>query len=86
MGNSKNKTPKSTSGSTNDDSAEAAAMVTAAPPPPAPLLAIAMADPNAIDNVKRRAAETTAKRGRSSLRIPLNTASGNSTGGIAIPL
>lgn len=79
-----NKKSGQTAQSTNSDSAELAAGVTAAAPAPAPLIAMALSDPDALENVKRRVSQAKAKRGRASLRIPLGAASGVSSG-IAIP-
>ena len=69
---------------TNDYAAEQAAGVAAASVAPNPLITMTLADPAALDNVRRRVAQVKAARGRSSLRIPLSSTVGVS-GGISIP-
>lgn len=81
MGNKK----KNTQAASNSDSAELQAGVSPAAPAPAPLIAMALSDPDALANVKRRVEQAKAKKGRSSLRIPLGSAQG-ATSGIAIPV
>ena len=85
MGSKKTSTGSATSIPTsNSDAAEAKALVTAAPPAPMPLVTMAISDPSALEAVRRRTAQITAKRGRTALRIPLSSTAGVS-GGVAIP-
>lgn len=58
---------------------------TPAPPPPPPEPPETdVTDPDAVSNSRKRALQEAARRGRSSLRIPLSTAKGGA-GGVSIP-
>jgi len=52
---------------------------------PAPVVTMSVSDPDALDNVKARAKQEAARRGRKSLRIPLTTGAAAGSG-IAIPV
>lgn len=98
MGSSNNNSGNSGNGSgvqipTNDKAAEIAAGTTpvggaggTAVTIPAPTITMSVTDPDALDNVKERAKQEAARRGRKSLRIPLATTSKAAGSGIAIPV